>query len=248
MNSTHIDVPEMTFMATLDATNSWRPKLRGKYVVYFRASAKPYSRLSIKAQKKAVAALIEGAPARQVGEFVELEPLLSSSRPALERAIAACKSQNASLVIGKLDRMRGMVGWLQQIHEQKVRVFAADIPHFCRGEFWRFYNNRHGWRIAMSRSVKEGLARTKSEGTELGGRRGDPQNLKLGPAKSLEVRRAKAKRRDKATVELINNLQERGVKTFVKIAERLNQMDHKAPRGGPWSPAQVRRFIEKYSA
>ena len=232
-------------MATLDATNQWRPKLRGKYVIYLRTSAKPHSRLSIKAQRKAVSAFVQGAPAREVGEFIEDEPLVSSSRPSLEQAIACCRRQNATLIFGKLDRMRGCVEWLQRIHELGVRVMAADLPNFCRDEFWKLYNQRNSWRWAMSKSVSDGLARSKAAGKTLGGLRGDPENLRAGPAKSLEVRQAKACHRDLEALEAINSLKERGVSGLSQIARRLNLMGHKAPRGGSWSPTQVRRLIER---
>lgn len=233
-------------MATLDATNQWRPKLRGKYVVYFRTSAKPYSRLSLKAQRKAVSAFVVGASAREVGEFIESEPLASSSRPALEEAIAYCISQNATLIFGKLGRMRGRVEWLQKINELGVRVMAADLPNFCRGEYWKLYNEHNSWRRAMSKSVSDGLARSKAAGETLGGLRGDPENLRKGPAKSLEVRQAKARHRDRAVFEAIKALNERGVTSLPQIARRLNLMGHKAPRGGPWSANQVRRVVKRF--
>lgn len=232
-------------MATLDARNQWRPKLRGKYVVYLRKSARPYSRLSIKAQQKAVSAFVSGAPAREVGQFIENEPLGSSSRPALEEAIAYCRSQNATLIFGKLERMRGLVEWLDKIHKRGVRVMAADLPEFSRDEYWKLYNQRQSWRLDMSRSVSEALAKSKAEGKVLGGLRGDPENLKKGPAKSLAIRQVRAQRRDADAIEAIRALKERGVSSLTQIAKRLNLMGHKAPRGGTWSPTQVRRLIKR---
>jgi hypothetical protein len=37
----------------------------------------------------------------------------------------------------------------------------------------------------------------------------------------------------------------RGITSLTGIATRLNQMKHPAPRGGQWSPAQVRAVIKR---
>jgi len=232
-------------MATVSAQEQWRPKLRGKCIPYLRSSPLPYSRFDIVAQRRAIEDLISAMPARLLPEFVEIEPLEKGRRPALEKAIAECRAQNATLIFGRLDRMRRSVHWLEHIYANGIDVAAADIPHFNKDEYWKLYNKQHGWRLRMGERVSEALLEAKERGVALGSQRGDPENLKKGPAKSVEVRFQTALRRDYVTMSKIVLLRHRGITSLAGIAKRLNQMKHQAPRGGLWTPTQVSRVIKR---
>ncbi|MBX7514907.1 recombinase family protein [Qipengyuania sp. GH38] len=220
--------------------------LKGKYVAYLRTSELPHSRLKRSAQSEAIDQLLELAPARVIKEFKEVEPLISGKRPALEDAIAFCKRENARLIFGKMNQMRGLLKWLGRLHEEGVGVAAADVPDFSRDYYWRLYNRDRSWRYAMSDKVTEALAKAKSDGAMLGGSRGNPEVLKKGPARSASARQARARWRDRTTFTTIELVRTRGVTSLTGIAERLNQMGLAAPRGGAWSPTQVRRIIRKF--
>lgn len=232
-------------MASLNARNSWRPKIKGKYIAYIRSSDRPYSRLNDKAQRDAISEMISNCPARLIGEFVESEPLVAGERPALLKAIAECKAQNAKPMFGKLDRMRGIVQWLERIHGEGVGVAAVDLPHLSRDYFWRLYNERQSWRLTMSEKVGGALTEAKLQGAILGGKRQNAKDLKSGPAASVAARQRKAASRDWFIWQEIQLLNRRGVSSLTAIARRLNQMGRCAPRGGEWSPAQVRSVIKK---
>lgn len=234
-------------MATL-RDNYWGiPRIvRGPHVLYLRRSNRPYTRLDAKAQRQAAQAVLEGHPAKIVATFTETEPLVSGQRPELERAIAVCRAKNARLLFGKLDRMRGMLKWLRRLNDERVKVIAADGPAYCWVDYWFISAGERDWRRSMSKSVSEALAKAKSNGTLLGGRHGNPTNLKLGPPSSAKARKRRARNRDQNTISKINYLQERGITTLTLISKRLNQMKHPAPRGGEWSPTQVSRVIEKF--
>ncbi len=236
----------VTFMATFKADDIWFPRIRGGYVAYLRSSDRPHTRLNIDAQRQAISALLSKGRCHRIDEIIEREPLVAGDRPALKRAAGLCKSHGATLVFGKLDRMRGGVSWLEHLFDQRIKFRGADIPHLYPSTFYKLKRDDHDWRRLMSEAVSEALADAKSRGSVLGGVRANSEGLKLGPAASLEARKRRAGFRDRSTMNEIELLRRRGITSLKSIATRLNQMGHTAPRGGSWSPPQVRRVIKEF--
>ena len=85
-------------MATLNVENWHIPRLKGDFVSYLRDSELRYTKLNIAAQRNAVAALLSESSTQLIDTFVEQEPLVNGTRPALEEAIAVCKSPNRKLL------------------------------------------------------------------------------------------------------------------------------------------------------
>lgn len=231
-------------MATFSAFDGGYPKVRGGYVACLRTSDRPYSRLDVDVQRKAIAALLAKGRAKLIAELIEAEPLEDGQRPKLNQAIDLCKNLDATLVVGKLDRMRGGVGWLDMIFAKGVKFRGADIPYLHSSTFYRLKSDDWSWRCTMSSKVKEALVAADQRGVLLGGKRENADGLRKGPAASAVVRQRNAISRDWRTFELIKFHQERGVNSLTFLATRLNQMGHEAPKGGKWNAAQVRRVIK----
>lgn len=236
-----------TFMVTLNADRVWVPPLSGKCVAYLRRSTRPHGRLNVSAQREAIARLVRRDYARIVAEFEEEEPLTNNWRRALEEAVRVCQAQNATLVIGQIERMRSAVQWLAYVKDRGVKFRGADAPHINNLSYNLLVVADLHWRKEMSRKVKVAHASAKASGKTIGGDRGHKEGLLLGPAKSAEVRRERADRRDSRILHDVRQIQHRGVTSLSGIATRLNQMGSSAPRGGQWSAAQVRRVIEKFA-
>ena len=80
----------------------------GKFVSYLRVSTKRQgeSGLGLEAQRKAVSDFLNGGNWKLVEELVEVESgKHDHNRPALHKALEACKVYGATLVIAKLDRL-----------------------------------------------------------------------------------------------------------------------------------------------
>ncbi|MBX7502424.1 recombinase family protein [Qipengyuania sp. YG27] len=232
-------------MATFGLDPSYFPKVRGKYVVYFRASLRPHSNLDRERQRQAVEVLLAKGWTRLVGDFEEIEPLTLGARPKLDQAIACCKDHNATLIFGKFGQMRGGRRWLEEVFRHRIKVRAADLPNWTYAEFSRFIiEDKHRCTDA-GKKVRAALAIAKSQGVVLGGARPNSWGLEIGPAKSASSRSATARRRDQFTMREIRSIQKEGLSSLTDIALRLNEMGLKAPRGGSWSPAQVLRVIQR---
>ena len=233
-------------MATFNVENEWHPKVYGAYVSYIRVSHRPHSRLSAAAQRTAVAELVSHGRPMLLCEFVEQEPPIAGQRPALDAAIALCKAHNAKLIFGQLHRMRGRMRWLNRSFSQRVKFLNADRPYVYNSNLYRIIGDEQSRRQKVSKAVKASLENAKLQGTSLGGRREHQDGLRMGPAASVAARQRKAISRDRHTWQKIMTLRRQGIVTLTKLAERLNRMDHPAPRGGQWRPAQVRLVIKRF--
>ena len=81
----------------------------GKFVSYLRVSTKRQgeSGLGLEAQRQAVESFLNGGSWTLCEEHVEIESgKADHNRPALHRALEACKVYGATLVIAKIDRLR----------------------------------------------------------------------------------------------------------------------------------------------
>lgn len=212
--------------------------------MYLRTSPRPHSRLDVNAQQVAIRALLSKGRAHLIDTLVEVEPLSSGARPKLEKAIALSKEHGATLIFGKFDRMRGGRRWLDRILEERIKVRAADLPQWTYAEFSRFVREDRHRCSGIGKKVKVALAAAKSRGMVLGGKRENISGLMDGPARSAESRSRTARIRAGGTMHLIELLRSGGASSLTDIATQLNEMGHRAPRGGNWSPAQVRRVIQ----
>ncbi|WP_292939456.1 MULTISPECIES: hypothetical protein [unclassified Novosphingobium] len=235
-------------MATFSVYIPWYPKPRGRCVAYLRKSERPHTKLDFAGQREAISALVSKSRARLIDTVVELEPLINGQRPALEVAVELCKAQNATLIFGRISRMRGCHRWLQFVRDERVRFIGADIPTINSLGWWEIGRDLQREQANRNRKIKEALAKTKALGVSLGGKRDNAEGLKLGPAASTISRNWRARSRDSYTMSKIELLQHRGITTLSAIATRLNQMGHPAPRGGTWSPSQVRAVIKKFES
>ena len=108
----------------------------GKFVSYLRVSTKRQgeSGLGLEAQRKAVSDFLNGGNWQLVEELVEIESgKHDHNRPALHKALEACKVYGATLVIAKLDRLSRDAHFLLGLQKAGVKfVAAADMPEAKR--------------------------------------------------------------------------------------------------------------------
>ena len=89
----------------------------GKFVAYYRVSTARQGRsgLGLEAQQAAVKTYLNGGDWQIVTEFTEVESGRRSDRPQFERALAAARLHNASLVVSKVDRLTRSVSFLSRL-------------------------------------------------------------------------------------------------------------------------------------
>ena len=97
---------------------------------YYRVSTERQGRsgLRLAAQQAAVAGFINGGT-ELVAEFTEIESGKRDERPALAKALEACRRHKARLVIAKLDRLSRNLAFIATLMESGVEFVAVDNPH-----------------------------------------------------------------------------------------------------------------------
>lgn len=215
-----------------------------KYVAYYRVSTQKQgnSGLGLDAQKHAVINHLNGLKHELVKEYIEVETGKGANtlgkRPQLQAALDTCRKNGAILIIAKLDRLARNVHFISGLMQSKVKFVACDLPEaneltlHVMAAFAEHESNR------ISQRTKEALAMAKRRGVKLG--EAGPKNLKP----NIEERQLKAKSfRERISVILegfkLQNLSQR------KMAEELNNLGIKAPRGGDWTLIQLQRVISR---
>ena len=102
----------------------------GAFVAYYRTSTDRQGRsgLDLEVQRKAVADFLNGGNGRLVAECTEVERSKHADRPALAKALEACRLRRAKLIIAKLDRLSRDAPFLLGLEKAGVDFVAADMP------------------------------------------------------------------------------------------------------------------------
>jgi DNA invertase Pin-like site-specific DNA recombinase len=215
-----------------------------RFVAYFRVSTDKQGvrGLGIDAQKEAVQRYLRGVNGEQVGRgFEEVESGKRNDRPELKKALATCKTYNATLIIAKLDRLARNVAFISGLMESGVDFVAVDFPQANKLTIHILAAVAEHEAVMISARTKAALAVAKARGTVLGARdteRIGPYAHKGGTA-SGKVRLKNARQRALNLQPVVEEIRSRGVTTLNGIAEELNAKGITAPRGGRWRSTQV---------
>jgi DNA invertase Pin-like site-specific DNA recombinase len=216
-----------------------------KAVAYYRVSTAKQGKsgLGLDAQRHAVEEFISSGSWELIGEFVEVESGKLDRRPKLEAGLGHCELTGATLIVAKLDRLSRNVAFLAALQDSGTRFLAVDMPEANELTIHIMAAVAQAERKAISKRTKEALAAAKARGVKLGGLRGNPEVLKLGPSASALVRQRCAKERAVKVRRQIDGLTSGATWSLREIAEGLNGIGIVAPRGGRWGAAQVRRLL-----
>lgn len=223
--------------------------LMKRYVAYYRVSTKHQGKsgLGLDAQKTSVEKYIDGKTL--LGEFTDIESGTrkgNKKRDELMKAIALAKSENAVLVIAKLDRLSRNVSFITAIMESGVEFVACDIPHASKFTIHIFAALAEQEADMISMRVRESLSELKKKGTKLG----KPENLNASArSKGCMTRQANA-------ITNENNVKAGALVVSMKsakfgniyIAEELNRLGFSTRRGCKFNPSQVERLYHRYLA
>ncbi len=150
----------------------------GKYVSYLRVSTGKQARsgLGLEAQRAAVTTWLNGGRWKLVDEVVEIKSGKSDkNRPALQRALDACRRYKARLIISRLDRLSRDPVFLLSLRDAGIDFVALDMPEANRMMVGIMAMVAEQEREALSQRTKDALAAKKAQGIKLGNPR--PETL-----------------------------------------------------------------------
>jgi DNA invertase Pin-like site-specific DNA recombinase len=211
-----------------------------KAIAYYRVSTKRQGRsgLGLEAQVKAIADFAKGNNLLLIEGYQETKSGERNGRIGLQAAMAACKKENAILVIAKLDRLSRSVAFIATLMESKVAFVVVDMPDaepFVLHIHAAFAQKEL---VELRLRTKLSLAAAKARGVVLG---------KFGRYVLSERNRERAKNFAEKMRPIIERLRRRGIKTVRAIAAELNRLHIPTYRkdNAHWHSNTVHRLISR---
>jgi DNA invertase Pin-like site-specific DNA recombinase len=217
-----------------------------KYVIYYRVSTKKQglSGLGLEAQKTIVENYVKTN--KVIAEFTEIETGKSANRPQLNRALECCKTNNATLIVAKLDRLARNLHFVTSLQAANIDFVCCDMPTANRLTIHIIAAIAENEAQLISTRTKQALAEKKKQGIKLG----NPYNNGLTAtsiAKGMNVRRENAlsNERNKQAGTLILSLRNNGAK-WSEIVTQLNENGFKTRRECEFDITAVKRLYFRY--
>jgi DNA invertase Pin-like site-specific DNA recombinase len=210
------------------------------YVAYYRVSTQKqgHSGLGIHAQRSTVKHFIAHNPLLK--EFTEIESGKIDKRIELQKAIDFAKTNNATLVIAKLDRLSRNASFIFQLRDSQVDFMCCDIPDANTMTIGIFALLAQQEREMISERTKKALKAKKDQGFKLG----KPENL------TNEMRK---KGRQAHHIKAIENENNRRAYSFIQvlrkqkstyraIAAKLNESGFKTSKGNSFFGSSIKQL------
>lgn len=172
-----------------------------------------------------------------------------ADRSGLAAALAECRTQRATLLIAKLDRLARSVAFISNLMEGGVDFVVADMPGVNRLTVHVLAAVAEHEREMISQRTKAALAAAKARGTRLG-------NPRLPPAGTLAAAQEPTTPGGVARVDaakanavaaygpVIQAAREAGARSLGDYARALQAARLPTPRGGErWSRPSVARVL-----
>lgn len=193
------------------------------------------SGLGLEAQRAEVTRFVADQQGVIVSEFVEVESGKVRSRPILVQSISQCRSEHATLVIAKLDRLGRNVAFISSLMEAGIDFVAADAPYANRLMLHILSAFAEHERSIIAERTKAALAAARARGVILGanGRRLAVQNR----TEAIEFA-------DQLRTEVEIFLAD-GPQTLREVATALNARGITTREGAAWSPGTVVRLLNR---
>jgi DNA invertase Pin-like site-specific DNA recombinase len=215
-------------------------KHHGKFVSYLRVNTKRQgeSGLGLEAQRAAIETWLNGGRWQLVAEHVEVESgKRDDNRPALAKAIEACRAFNAKLVIAKLDRLSRDAHFLLGLEKAGIEFVAVDMPHANRLTVGIMALVAEQERTAISERTKAALAAAQARGQRLGKPKGyRVKNADVGRVRGTAAAVANA---DAFAERLRPILAEIAGLSANAAAQELECRGYATARGGKWTAGGV---------
>ena len=220
-------------------------KHRGKFISYLRVSTKRQgaSGLGLEAQRAAVTNWLNGGDWKIIEEVVEVESGKDdSNRPALQRALEACRRYGAKLVIAKLDRLGRNPSFLLSLRDAGIDFICCDMPDANRLTVGIMACVAEAEREAISERTRVALQAAKARGQVLGNPRDETRtfhNRKIAKAAAKKAGEAVRDQADRFAELVKPVLDELAGLSANAIANEMNKRGVKTQRGGHWSARHI---------
>ncbi len=222
------------------------------FVAYFRTGTgrQGRSKVGLEAQYRAVADYLDGCGGELVGEYTEVESGQRCDRPALARALEACRRQKSTLIIARLDGLARDASVLFTIFDAAAdcEVVFCDPPQVVPARARRFLVTQMADAVEPeaglnSRRRRGAWATAAASGESLGRAEPSPRHQDPANRRTDAVARRLADERAANMLPIVRALQASGIGTLQGMADALNASGVPTARGARWYPTTVRNLL-----
>ena len=214
-----------------------------KFVLYVRVSTKRQGKTGngLEAQKRDIQLFLDNyaeEPFEVLAEYQDIESGRSDDRTELQKAIALCKKEKATLLVSKLDRLSRKVSYLASLMEDKKLNFrVASMPNADKFQLHIYAALAEQERSFIASRTRSALKSWKERNPD----------KKLGaPRHHIEklatARKAKARQDADKVSGVILPLRKQGASLKV-ICDTLNGSGITTSRGTSFHPSLVSRML-----
>ena len=164
-----------------------------------------------------------------------------TKRPQLRAALEACRTDSATLLIAKLDRLARNCAFIAGLIEARCDFVAVDMPHANKTMLQIFAAMAEWERDQICARVKAALAAAKARGVRLGETGMD--NLRP----NIVRRQADARAFVTHLRGFVEDYQRRGL-DYPQMVSELTAAGIRAALGGPWTVGKARRLVRLVNA
>lgn len=217
-----------------------------KYIAYYRVSRKEQgiSGLGLSAQRSSVQKYVSSQDGIILNEYTEIETGTNKrERVEIQKAIQIAKSENATLVIAKLDRLSRNVNFVSSLMDSGIEFVAVDMPTANNFTIHIFSALAEQEAKLISSRTRLALAELRQRGIILG----NPKNL-TNEARAKGVKKIKENAinndRNRQAQSVIKSCKERGM-SFREIAKYLNELNFKTRYGNEFLAPTVHQLYRR---
>ncbi|MBP9792624.1 MAG: recombinase family protein [Flavobacterium sp.] len=214
-----------------------------KYIAYYRVSRKEQgiSGLGLSAQKSSVEKYVSSQEGIILNAYTEIETGTNKrQRVEIHKAIQQAKSENAVLIIAKLDRLARNVSFVSSLMDAGIEFLAVDMPSANNFTIHIFSALAEQEAKLISSRTTQALSELKKKGVKLG----NPKNL-TNDARKKGVQTVKENAfnndQNRQAQSVITSCKEKGM-SYRQIAEYLNQLNFKTRYGNQFMAPTVHQL------
>jgi DNA invertase Pin-like site-specific DNA recombinase len=210
-----------------------------KAITYYRVSTERQGThgLGLGAQKQAVQEFAKANGFMLTSEFIEVESGKRNQRPLLSQALTACKNEQATLLIARLDRLGRNVAFISKLMEAGVDFKAVDNPYAGKLIVHIMAAFAEHERDLISERTIAALKVAKARGIELG---------KYGRHVLSVENKQNADSFAASLVPVFDELNQAGFTTVRAMAAELNRRQVEPYRKqGQWHPSTIWHILKR---
>jgi len=171
-------------------------------------------------------------------QLVEVQSGSNNDRGELNKAVSLAKSENAILLIAKLDRLSRKVSFIASMMEDKrLQIKVCSMPDADNFQLHIYAALAEQEREFISMRTKAGLAAAKAKGVKLGGLRDKTNARNIAKRKQADVFAAKV-------WVAIEPMHQSGL-NYSQIAKRLTTIGMKTATQRDFAPQMVKNIISR---